>query len=184
MRIAIALLLFALAGCGRGRSVTSCRDSLAGVWRDDASGNRYHVVANQRGYEMYAMWNSAVAPDGAETDGDAVWAPLVFDFAARPGGGLAGTRSQRVERAGQPCTLRTRATISSCAGGVLQLELEQPTAVELGALQAGANRGANAAAALRLSYLLAFFRYAASALSSPSWKPALRLRTIPLGSMT
>lgn len=130
MRIAIAVALLALAGCSRGRSVTSCRDSLAGVWRDEASGHRYHMVANQRGYEMYAMWNSAVAPDGADADPGAVWAPLVFDFAARPGGGLGGTRSQRVERAGQPCTLRTRATITSCAGGLLQLEIEQPTAVD------------------------------------------------------
>jgi len=128
--MAIAIVLLALAGCGGGRSVDTCRDPLAGVWRDQASGRRYHLVTNPHGYEMYAMWNSAVAPDGADAEAGAVWAPLVFDFAARPGGGLGGTRSQRVERAGQPCTLRTRATITSCAGGVLQLELEQPTAVD------------------------------------------------------
>ncbi len=130
MRIAIALVLLALAGCGRGQSVTSCRDSLAGVWRDEGSGQRYHMIANPRGYEMYAMWNSAVPPARARASTDTVWAPLVFDFAARPGGGLGGSRSQRAERAGRPCNLRTRASITSCAGAVLVIELEEPTAVD------------------------------------------------------
>ncbi len=130
-RAAATILLFlaAQAACSRGKpEVTTCADSLDGVWKT-ADGHAYDITENRTGIEIFAMFDTTVPPSGDKRSSPVIYAPVAFDLrrVKRPSdSGLEGRRTQRMTREGRICTVRTNAGIASCARNRLTLRYERP----------------------------------------------------------
>jgi hypothetical protein len=125
------VLLVGVAACGRAH-VDDCSDDLAGVWHQRGDRGRGYDFRDSRsgGYEVFAMFDTAVPPDGtAKLASPIVYAPWVWDLDHRPSG-LGGTRLQRLTRDGRSCEARTPIEIRTCAGDTLTIAVKLPTAMD------------------------------------------------------
>jgi hypothetical protein len=141
MRTAWVAALLALGGCAPD-AISSCADTLAGVWAEDADATRrYHVVANRGGYEMYALFDTTVPPDGTpKASAPIIYAPVVYDF--QPDGATyVGSRTQRHTRGATICTPRTDARITRCAGNTLEIDIEISGAIDWATCERGPSPG-------------------------------------------
>lgn len=141
MRAAALLALAALAGC-RPAPVESCRDPLAGVWRDAAApAQRYHLVGNAGGYEMYALFDTSAPPDGSpKASSPIIYAPVVFDFQP-DGDGYRGSRTQRLTRGPRTCAPRTSARIERCGGDSITVAVERGGTLDWESCERGPSPG-------------------------------------------
>jgi hypothetical protein len=133
LHAAIFLMLAAPLACTKGRpEVTSCADSLDGVWKT-ADGRGYDITENRTGIEIFAMFDTTAPPSGDKRTSPVIYAPVAFDLRRvnRPSdSGLLGRRTQRLTREGRICTVRTTAAIESCANNQLTLRYERPGALD------------------------------------------------------
>ena len=119
--LAAALLGACAAGaCSRPAPITTCADSLHGVWRAEHA-QRWMFLDRGVTLEGYPLF--ADAP--REGDPQIVVAPRVIDLQREPDG-LRGTVHRRYMRGAERCDARVGVRITSCAADQLELVLAEP----------------------------------------------------------
>jgi hypothetical protein len=136
-----ALVLAVLAAaCTSTPRVDDCGDDLAGVWHEQDHADRgYHFLHSRSGgYEVFAMFDSAVPPDGSDKRSAPIaYAPWVWDLERLPSG-VAGKRTQRMTRDGVSCAAVTAVTVRACRDGQLTIDVEPVTGVDFASCAVGA----------------------------------------------
>lgn len=118
--------------CSRRSPVDDCSDDLRGTWHEAGAPDRgYHFRPSRSGgYEVFAMFDSSVPPDGADKrTAPVAYAPWVWDLERLPSG-VAGKRTQRMTRDGVSCPAVTAVTVRACAGDRLAIDVEPVTGVD------------------------------------------------------
>ena|SRR5688572_25553543 len=135
-RLLPAALLLAAACRPEPPRLDSCADPLGGVWRD-SGGRGFHVLDRGREVDVFPMWDTS-APDhglpgartpkprfGAETAETPARSPVRILLTERSPAAVAGTVGVRVGR----CQVSSRATLSNCRNGAVELGFEEEPAV-------------------------------------------------------
>ena len=139
LRRSAALALLALAACREPPPpLTSCADSLEGVWRTtDAPPRRYHILDHGATVEAFPMWDTTRLADGRKAvlppDPDAALADTDLPVRSpvriqldRRGETVAGTASYRLRAGGRDCTVSGPARLTACAGASAVLSTRLP----------------------------------------------------------
>lgn len=105
------LVVVLAAACSQPPPLTSCDESLRGVWR--AGDRRWMILDAGRTLEIYPLF-----PDGDP-------APRVIDL-ERGDDGLRGRVKRRYMRGATSCIASATATVTSCSGDALDLVLADP----------------------------------------------------------
>jgi hypothetical protein len=122
-----ALALLVVVACDRRSAVTSCDDSLHGVWITEA-GAKWSLLDRGKTLEAYPLFDDAV-PEGA---------PRVIALERRrpkmepagftPAGGvdLAGQVKRRYMRGGDSCEAHAPIRVTKCEANMLQIVVADP----------------------------------------------------------
>lgn len=121
----IFLALTWLVACSSEPQVSSCRDSLSGVWLGNelSPGGerlRFHVLDHGKHVEIYPMFDDSYGPDGQKTGSDAVYTPAVLHL-DRIGQTLVGKRTYHAMYRDKVCAFSHEAAIRACRDDNLQL---------------------------------------------------------------
>ncbi len=130
--LVLVLVLVFVPGCSHHSRVDSCSDDLKGIWHEAGAPDRgYHFRPSRSGgYEVFAMFDSSVPPDGTDKrTAPVAHAPWVWDLERLPSG-VAGKRTQRMTRDGVSCPAVTAVTVRECAGDRLAIDVEPVTGVD------------------------------------------------------
>ena len=119
-----ALVLVALAACGREPELASCKDSIGGMWRD-AQGRRWAVMDHGPRVEAFPDWPDTAPPPGAPPDLEI--APRAIDL-NRTGDQLSGAVHRRFMKGADGCDPAVPIRVRACRGKTLELELADPPA--------------------------------------------------------
>jgi len=112
------LVLIALAGCGADPDITSCKDSIDGMWRD-AHGQRWAVMDHGPRVEVFPDFPDNALPPGAPPELEV--APRVIDLERR-GDQLAGAIHRRFMKGKDGCDPAVPIRVRACRGKKMQLE--------------------------------------------------------------
>jgi len=112
MKLALALLV--VVACDRRSAVTSCDDSLHGVWINEA-GAKWSLLDRGKTLEAYPLFDDAV-PEGV---------PRVIALERRRND-LAGQVKRRYMRGGDSCEAHAPIRLTKCEANTLQIVVADP----------------------------------------------------------
>lgn len=113
-----------LAACNRGPELTSCKQSIAGMWRDP-HGHRWAVMESHGRIEAYPDWGDSELPPGAAPDLEV--APRVIDL-VHAGDAINGTLHRRFGKGADFCDVSIPIRVRACHGSTLEIEIGEPPA--------------------------------------------------------
>jgi hypothetical protein len=126
----LGLMAIVAIGCENAPELSSCRESISGVWRA-ADGKRWAVMDLGARPEIYPMFADGALPPGAAPD--IVASPRVIDL-ERAGALVTGTIRRRFMRGKRSCTIEASIPAIACSGRTITIELPSelpaPTAFE------------------------------------------------------
>ena len=112
MKLALALLV--VVACDRRSAVTSCDDSLHGVWINEA-GAKWSLLDRGKTLEAYPLFDDAV-PEGV---------PRVIALERRRND-ITGQVKRRYMRGGDSCEAHAPIRVTKCEANMLQIVVADP----------------------------------------------------------
>ena len=123
MKAAVAAVV-AVAACSHGPDLTTCRESIAGMWRDP-HGRRWAAMEHQGRIEIYPDWGDTEPPPGTPPEIEV--APRVIDL-VHAGDDVAGTIHRRFGKGADFCDVAVPIHIRNCHGSTIEIEIAEPPA--------------------------------------------------------
>jgi hypothetical protein len=124
VKLAAVATCAVLAACDRGPTLTSCQDSLSGLWQDP-QGRSWAILDQGARVEVYPSFPDNELPPGADAGLEV--APRVIDL-QRAGEHLSGVVHRRFMREDKPCDSAIRIRVVACRARSIELELAEPPA--------------------------------------------------------